>query len=52
MSLLTRLEGCHPSLVRIYVYELVAALEHIHSHGIIHRDLKVRSMLLQPYFIP
>uniref|UniRef100_A0A7S2UM73 non-specific serine/threonine protein kinase n=1 Tax=Attheya septentrionalis TaxID=420275 RepID=A0A7S2UM73_9STRA len=46
IKLKPKMVGCHPSLVRIYVYELVAALEHIHSHGIIHRDLKPENVLL------
>jgi len=33
--------GCHSSLIRIYAYELLSALEHCHRHGIVHRDIKV-----------
>jgi len=33
--------GCHASMIRTYMYELLAAVEHCHKHGIVHRDLKV-----------
>lgn len=35
---------------KVYVAEMVLALEHLHSHGIIHRDLKVRHWLHR--FVP
>ena len=33
--------GCHASLIRTYMYELLSAVEHCHKHGVVHRDLKV-----------
>ena len=38
--------GCHSSLVRTYLYELLAAVEHCHRHGVVHRDLKCENVLL------
>mmetsp|Transcript_10157 Transcript_10157/g.22446 ORF Transcript_10157/g.22446 Transcript_10157/m.22446 type:complete len:944 (+) Transcript_10157:2-2833(+) len=38
--------GCHSSLIRTYAYELLAALEHCHEHGIVHRDIKPENVLL------
>jgi len=38
--------GMHPSLIRIYMYELVSAVEHCHKHGIVHRDIKPENVLL------
>ena len=38
--------GCHSSLIRTYAYELLAALEHCHKHGIVHRDIKPENVLL------
>ncbi|EED93090.1 predicted protein, partial [Thalassiosira pseudonana CCMP1335] len=29
-----------------YAYELLAALEHCHEHGIVHRDIKPENVLL------
>jgi len=38
--------GMHPSLIRVYMYELLAAVEHCHRHGIVHRDIKPENVLL------
>jgi serine/threonine protein kinase len=38
--------GMHPSLIRIYMYELLSAVEHCHRHGIVHRDIKPENVLL------
>ncbi|KAL7450076.1 hypothetical protein ACHAWC_003456, partial [Mediolabrus comicus] len=38
--------GMHPSLIRIYMYELLSAVEHCHKHGIVHRDIKPENVLL------
>lgn len=38
--------GMHPSLIRGYMYELLAAVEHCHRHGIVHRDIKPENVLL------
>jgi len=38
--------GCHASLIRTYMYELLSAVEHCHKHGVVHRDLKTENILL------
>jgi len=38
--------GCHRSTARLWLYELVSALEYIHSRGVVHRDLKPENLLL------
>lgn len=32
--------GLSESLVRKYTYQLISAVEILHSHGIVHRDIK------------
>ena len=31
-----------PQLIKIYIYQLLKGLEHMHRKGIFHRDIKVR----------
>lgn len=38
--------GCHRSQAKIWLYELIDALEHMHRYGIVHRDLKPENILL------
>lgn len=42
----TRMVGCHRSLAKVWLAELVDAIEHMHTHGIVHRDLKAENVLL------
>lgn len=37
-----RMVGCHRSQAKQWIYQLVDAIEHLHKHGVVHRDLKVR----------
>jgi serine/threonine protein kinase len=41
-----KMVGCHPSQAKIWLWQLIDALEHFHSHGISHRDLKPENILL------
>jgi len=34
--------------IKIYLYQLLLALYHCHSHGIIHRDVKPRNIVVNP----
>lgn len=36
-----KMVGCHRSQAKHWLYQLVGAMEHMHKHGIVHRDLKV-----------
>ena len=43
-------QGLSETLCKHYFKQMVDALEHIHSKGIAHRDLKLENMLLDEYF--
>mmetsp|Transcript_4872 Transcript_4872/g.6319 ORF Transcript_4872/g.6319 Transcript_4872/m.6319 type:complete len:978 (+) Transcript_4872:207-3140(+) len=38
--------GCHRSHAKLWLYQLILALEHLHRHGIVHRDIKAENILL------
>ena len=38
--------GCHRSQAVRWMYQMVDALEHMHRHGVVHRDLKTENVLL------
>jgi serine/threonine protein kinase len=40
-SLLKNIGRFDESMARMYIAETVLALEYLHDHGIVHRDLKV-----------
>ena len=41
-----KMVGCYPSQTKVWMRQLIAALEHLHNHGIVHRDLKPENILL------
>lgn len=47
-SLLQKVGCLEEDIVRIYIAELVLALDYLHSVGIIHRDLKPENILIAP----
>lgn len=38
--------GCHRSQAKVWLYQLLDAMEHMHKYGIVHRDLKPENILL------
>jgi len=42
-----KLVGCHESLSRFYMSELVEVMEYLHKEGIVHRDLKPENLMIQ-----
>jgi serine/threonine protein kinase len=44
-----KMVGCYPSQTKIWMWQLIGALEHLHSHGIVHRDLKPENILLDEH---
>lgn len=47
-SLLRNLGCLHEDMARVYIAELVLALEYLHSLNIVHRDLKPDNLLIGP----
>ncbi|KAM4040378.1 microtubule-associated serine/threonine-protein kinase 1-like [Anomaloglossus baeobatrachus] len=44
---LLRNRGAFPAtLARLYIAEIVVAVEYLHSHGVVHRDLKPQNLLI------
>jgi 3-phosphoinositide dependent protein kinase-1 len=41
-----KLTGCHESLSRYYMAELVEVLEYMHNNGVVHRDLKPENLMI------
>jgi hypothetical protein len=42
-----KLVGCHPSQAKVWMWQLLDAVEHLHTYGIVHRDLKPENVLLR-----
>jgi 3-phosphoinositide dependent protein kinase-1 len=42
-----KLVGCHPSQAKAWMWQLLDAVEHLHSYGVVHRDLKPENVLLR-----
>mmetsp|Transcript_5085 Transcript_5085/g.19057 ORF Transcript_5085/g.19057 Transcript_5085/m.19057 type:complete len:1202 (-) Transcript_5085:2161-5766(-) len=40
--------GFEPELIRVYMYQIIKAIEYCHNADIIHRDVKLENLLLHP----
>ena len=38
----------HPILLKLYSYQLIRGLAHIHGEGVMHRDIKPQNLLVDP----
>jgi cyclin-dependent kinase-like len=43
-----RSSGIPQDLVKIYMFQLVCAINFCHEHGVIHRDIKPENLLINP----
>jgi serine/threonine protein kinase len=48
-SLINRYGKFKESLIKSYVYQILKGLEYLHSHGVIHRDIKGANLLIDNY---